>query len=179
MGLRPVALLVVGSLMLALSTITSACDGDGELSLGEYMHRVEAFDRQSQERSTRLSDDLQEAFDPAPTVDQSIDAYRNFLDASATVLQDNIDDLEEIDPPAEAEHAHTEYVDSLVAMGVLFEDFVARFEEVQSASELEEALTELEGPQFTQAGDRIDAACLALQRLADEGNIDVDLGCED
>ena len=94
-------------------------------------------------------------------------------------LQDVIDEfvagLEGIDPPEEAAAAHEETVAGFQAVSQLIDEAIAAAEGDATADEL---FAFFETEEATQASEALDATCNALQALADDNGIDVDLSCQ-
>lgn len=159
-------------LLLALGTTAVAC-GDGGLSLDEYFQRVDELDEATDAQLEELQDAFPGAYEqPAPT--------RDFFNAALPIFTHFVDALDEIDPPSEVEDAHNEAVASGRAFTEALEDFADRLAGVETSSELEDLFSELdEDPEFTAAEERFDAACFALQDIADANDIEIELDCED
>ncbi len=182
-------LLFVAALLLVFGATAPACGEDGgglsedegkgvKLSLEEYLLRIDAIFEDADEQGKVVIDELQEARASASTDEERIEAFRIFFYASGTsgIVADFIDSLQNIDPPAEAEQAHGEFLAPSIAAAELSEHFADRLADVQSASELQEVTDEFTAEIIEVASPTI-PACFELQRLADDNNIEVDLGC--
>ena len=94
-------------------------------------------------------------------------------------LQDVIDEfvagLEGIDPPDEAAAAHEETIAGFQAISQLIDEAIAAVEGDGTADEL---FAFFDSEEATQASDALDATCEALQTLADDNAISVDLSCQ-
>ncbi len=172
----PRALITV--LLLAFGAIAAACGDDGngdggELTLEEYFERLDAIMEDIDSQIDALEDP--EEMDLASEEEQ-LEAMRDFFDALLPIIQGAFNEIEGLDPPAEVEDAH----DALLAAG---DDFVAAFEAPASRLAEAESLADLEGglfeddSAFGSAGARSAQACFALQGIADDNDIDVDLRC--
>lgn len=85
--------------------------------------------------------------------------------------------MESLDPPSEAEAAHSVFVRELRFRVELMESLADRAAEVESLSGLEEVFAEFEDPEFEVAAVRFDDACRALEQVAADNGIEVDLDC--
>jgi hypothetical protein len=85
-------------------------------------------------------------------------------------------DLEAIDPPAATEAPHAETIAGFQFVSGLIEDAVAA---ADSGATVEEVFAFFETAEATEASDALDATCDALQAIADQNGIVVDLSCED
>lgn len=164
--------------LLALGTIGVACGGD-ELTLEEYFQQIDVLGNDAEDEIDRLVEEFEEAIEGAETEEDVIEPFRDFFDRSAALFGDVVSELESIDPPSEVEDAHNEFV-AVQAEGLeLLEDLDERAQRAESASDFEELSAELDGPVFTDVSDRGEQACFALEAIADENGIDVDLECEE
>ena len=113
------------------------------------------------------------------TEEDLIEPFRDFFDGLGALAEDFIADLESIDPPSEVEDAHNEIVAAQAEGLELLEDLNERAQLVESISDMEELSAEFAGPVFTDVSDRSEEACFALEAVADDNGIDVDLECEE
>ncbi len=173
--------LLPGALLLGLVALSAACGDGGEaLSLEEYFQRLDAIQEDVDARFEEQGDD-EDPFDPDAPLEERVDALTGGLQDSKAILEDAVEAVQGLDPPAEVEDAHDEFVAALLGFLPSFDDFRDRAADVESESDLEELFSSLdEGSQeFQEAGERLDAACLAIQAIADQNNIAVDLNCEE
>ena len=151
--------LLLGATLLVLGIIAAGCDGDGELTLEEYFQRLD-----------ELNDDAEERFDAfeeeSNSVEDEIEALRDFYNTRGSIFRDFIDAVDDIDPPPEAEEAHKEFVQA----GEDFGDVFVRFADVESASELEELNND---PEVIAVSERFEQACFKLREIADTRGIDL------
>lgn len=174
MKLRLLPLALIAALLLAFGTIAMAC-GDGGLSLEEYFDRMAAANEQIDQQLEALENPTDREF---ASDEEELAAIQGFYNAVPPLIRDFISDLEEIDPPAEVEDAHKEVVE---AARVSAEEWKVQADQLNEAESLRDLMAKLfvENPAFTASGERFDEACLAVQAIADENNIDVDLDCDD
>ena len=162
-------------LLLSFATLAAACGDDGEtLTLEEYFQRLDAVDNEADERGQALEDEFPQAFEePKPT--------QEFINSLTALVRDFVDSLEQIDPPAQVEDAHNDAAAAGTDFAQVLEEAAPQIEGVESASELEEMLGDLfaEDSEFAAADEQFTNSCVALQQIADDNEIDVDLECEE
>ena len=157
-------------LLLAFGAIAAGCgDDDEELTIEEYFQRLQALDA---DVSAQL-DALEFPEDP-----EDLANFQAFFEAAAAVIEDGVERLADIDPPGDVEDAHNEFSDAAAAFQDASEDVAGELEDVESASELEEVLTASEA-EFAPVEERFETACLALEAIATDNGIAVDLDCEE
>lgn len=177
--LSPLALIV--ALLLAFGVIAVACDGSsgggGEpLTLDEYFEQMEAIIASADETFAQIETESEQKFEEAQSEEEALGVLGDFFTALVPVLEEFSSDFRDLGPPAEVEDARNEMLEA-------FDDFLTSaasvidgIEGVESEDDFD-ALLEDSG--FNAADDRLDAACLVLQEIADENSIDVDLDCGD
>lgn len=158
-------------LLLALGTFATACGDSDELTLKEYFQRVEEILGDSDNRAEALEGAFPGAFEePAATSD--------FFRASATIFGEANDKMDDIDAPTEVQEAHNKFVAATVGLLDVTESIADGLADVGLASEFG-GLLELKQPEFDAANERMEAACRALQSIADDNGIAIDLGSVD
>lgn len=177
MKLHLLGLPLIAALVLAIGTMAAACGADGEeLTLEEYFHRMAVVHGEAGDQVEALAAEASEMLASASTDEEVIDANRDFLNASALVFNDLIDDLDALDPPAQAEASHNELVAGVVAQAAVMEDFADQYEDVKTWSEAQKIADEI-----VEALDAVQLreldACFTLQRIADDNGVAVDLEC--
>jgi hypothetical protein len=143
-----------------------ACsDSGGELSLEEYFKELEALDQRFEEEGT----EAEESFES-----DDLDTIKEGFEASVGVVEDFVNDLDDLDPPSEAEAAHESAVE---AGNDLLAEFEVANDALQDAASEADLLGIFTGEAFGDASERFTAACVELQGIADENDIDVALNC--
>ena len=165
--MRVLAAVAVGAVALG----AMACNDDKEsLTLEEYFQQVDALDNSSTERIDAVFNGITDEGD----VQQFRDAFKAF----APILEEVADELDDLNPPDEAKDEHD-------AAAKALKDFASKATEVAGgvddidASTPDEFFTKVNEQGFTEASDAFAAACMDLQKLADDNSIAVDLDCED
>lgn len=156
--------------MLALAIGVAACGGDdGD---DDPLAREEYFDR-VQKLVTEYKTSQDEAFTVLNTSDdlgELKEAFAKLPDSLETFL-DGFDDLK---PPAEAVTEHDEAVEAGNA-------FLSRLQEVNDeasdAASVDVFVEAADNEDLVELSDEFNATCPPLQAIADENNIDIDIGC--
>jgi hypothetical protein len=162
---------LIVTLLLALGTVTGACGGGEKLTLEEYFQQMQAITAEAVEEADALDeqiDDLEE---------DDFEGLRGLFVANTAITSEVFDEMDGMDPPAEVQDAHNEFVAAGGQMVELMEAFGDDLADVESTSELEQAFDRLVG--LEEATVRIDTACLALEEIAADNGIDVDLDCDE
>lgn len=176
MRTRSLPLAFIAVLLLAFGAIVAACGGGGEpLTLEEYFRRFEVLSDELDERSEAPEEQFDEQTASTDSEEGLIDALRDFFRASRPLLVDYLDGIDELTPPEQAQDAHNEILDTGRDLLAAFDNFFDRLEDVESSAALEELFEE---DSFVDTGERFEEACLVLQEIARENDIDVDLRCE-
>jgi hypothetical protein len=163
----------------AFAGMASACGGgDGDLALGEYFERVKAIHEVGEKRFAPVTDDFSTVGDPKAAVQDRIEALRNALNGLVAANRARADDYDRLDPPSQVEEQHNELVGSISAVADLWAGLGVRAEEVDSQSDLKEFLAEFEKREFVEVLEGPGRVCVALQTVADENNVKVDLACD-
>lgn len=166
------------ALLLALGTIAAACGG-GASSLEEYFQEVEQLRGDVVRQSDRLQDGFDQAVavaDSADSEEATVQAFRDFFAGAAAIFAEFVADIDALEPPDAVADAHREAVEAFEDSQVAISNFSVRLTQVESQAELDGLL---ETFSTEPAFDRFEEACLALQEIADENAIAVDLDCVD
>jgi hypothetical protein len=165
---RLVALLALVAAALAMLALSNGCifgsDGD-PMTLEDYFADL---DKADQDVSDRF-DEVTQSLGSSPDLAQVQQEYPGVLDAIDTFLQF----IEDLKPPTDVEDVHNDLVDALATYR---DEFSNANDSIQSASSLEEA-GQAFGEEYGAATQAFDEACLAVQAVADDAQIDVTLGC--
>ena len=168
-------LAIAAGVVLAFGGLAAGCDGDGgELTLEEYFQRLDATFQDADERGEALGDPGGIVGDPQLSLEQKRDAVTAFFNEFLAIITDVTGNVEALDPPAEVEDAHSDLLTALRGFQQSAPGAIDKVDTAQSESEFE-AL----GEEFHSGGEGLEPACLALQAIADQNNIAVDLQCRD
>lgn len=136
----------------------------------QYFQRLDEVDNQAAERFDKLEGRLQPGLAP----DEALDLVQELIPQQIAILRDLLEGMEELEPPAEVADAHQEAVDALRAFIDLSEDIRDQAAEAESFAEV----TELLGSEESVAADqRLVETCQALEQVASDNGITIDLDC--
>jgi hypothetical protein len=160
------------ALVAAMLLVLAACgDDDGGLSLEDYYSQLETAGAAYDEAAQVVDTGLDQTTDPLTDVKELLPAFESDLDEFVATLDG-------IDAPDKAAEAHAQAVDAGKAAAAAYDEVLAGLDDIDDLTGL---LTFFEGPEFAafgEAGDRFTESCEALQAVADEEGIDVDLRCD-
>ena len=175
MKLRLLALTFSAALLLAFAATAVAC-GDDSLTLEEYFQQLEALTATAEERGAEFQDAFDAQVDAVASEEEWLAVLEDAFTKSQLIFTTFADGLTELNPPAVVEELHNEFVDVSAELLASLEEVLNELD-LDSVANLFDGLLEESGA--NQAGERFDKTCAALQDIADENEIDVDLDCED
>jgi hypothetical protein len=167
---RLLALAVALGMLAGFGVAAGACTSDGgsALTLEEYFQQLDELDNRSNDQFGELDSQLGEE----PDIDAVKEVFPQYVD----IVDEFFAGLEDLEPPDEAKDAHDEAIEAGQAFR---EEFGALVENSGDAETVDEVFAGFESEAFTTADQRFTDACLALQEIADENSITVDLTCGD
>ena len=178
--LLPLALIV--ALLLAFGVVAAACGGDGEaLTLEEYFQQLEQLNQDVDERvgaiyEATFAEIDEEDFESLP-LEEQVEVVKDLANGLLPVFEDFIDAARGLNPPAEVGDLHNDLVTASDDFLEAHQDVTDQIDDVQSQAELEALKALAEGGAAEAAEQRVDEACFALQDVAGENGIAVDLDC--
>lgn len=172
----------VGALAGVVSMVLvagAACGGGGgsTLSLEEYFKQMETIAQDLKQRSNELSDRYDQDVNNAASEEEALKLTVQFFEDGLAETRSALAKAEKLSPPSEAKAQHKEFLAAGQAIVDLFGGIIERARNAKSAEDIQALGDDLGNPPYSDASDRADAACLALQEVADQNNIDVDLDC--
>jgi hypothetical protein len=167
--------LLVLSAVVAVAAI--ACnDGSSSSELESYLLTLEELDTEFEEAAAEREAQLNEAFAAAETDEEVVDVYRQSFVSFQDVVEGFIRDLEGLDPPEEAEAIHEQAVSSGNDVLVVLDELATSGQDVQSVEEAETLASDMLAD---EAFAQFDEACIELQALADENDVEISLNCQE
>jgi hypothetical protein len=112
-----------------------------------------------------------------PTAFQESAATRDYLVETSSIVAEALDALRGIDAPEQVQSAHGEFVDALAASQEAWDNLVNELGENPSPTDIADVSERL-GPQLEAASADFATACLALENIATDNGIDVNLECQ-
>jgi len=179
------ALLLALSLALAVAVevlVVSSGDtpsgstGDGD-TLSGYFTDLQRIFEDAEDATNEAEVPLNETSSEAPLGVQlsALDTYLGEIDA---IFSEAIGRLEGLSVPATAADDHQDFIDgvsvSVTAGNALRNDLT----DITTKEQFDDRMDKFVGD-IDAAVDKADAACLALQEIADTEDINIDLDCED
>jgi hypothetical protein len=162
------AAMAVGIGVLALAGLACTDSEGNQLTLEEYFDELQKLDDDTSERTDALFEDVEDPED----IDQFKEAYQEL----PGIIDDFVSGLEDLNPPDEAQDTHDEAVEAARGFQDEFDNFL---DEIQDAESFEDLQDIGESDAFTEADERFTQACLDLEEVAADNDIDADLDCED
>ena len=156
---------ITAAMVLAAALIAVFFAGGGSMGLEDYFADLDKADQ-----------DVSDAFDAFGTIAQGQDldeikaGYQDLLGA----IDGLISNMEDLDPPDVAKDEHDAALDALRAFR---DEFAAAVGETEAATSLDELGEAFSSPDLGTASDGFTEACVALQTVADEEDVDASLGC--
>lgn len=155
-----------------------ACGGGGsELSLEDYFQQMGAIAQELDKNTSDLAQKYDEDVNAAADEEEALRLTAQFFEDGAKETRAALDKVKKLNPPSQARDEHKEFVAAGEALVALFPDVIQRARDAKSAEDIQALADDLNGPPFSDASNRSDEACFALQKIADDNNIDVDLTC--
>lgn len=158
---------MIGALMTALLVAAAGCGGDGDtLTLEEYFQQVDEVDNKTEEKTDALTEDLGDTED----IDKFKDAFNEF----PNIIDDFLKDMEDLNPPDAVKAEH----EAVIAAGRdSLDEFDAVLDELNAAETLDDVLAAVGSDAFNAADEAFTETCVALQTIADDNNLNVELDC--
>lgn len=174
---RMITALTLGTALVAVA----ACSGGGgrdELTLVAYFSALEDIKPTVPERADPIAPPDIGGSDA--TLDERKSALVSSLEETRAVVHEFLAELEDMNPPDKAQELHG---DSLAAGRDLVKAIDRIIADVANVADVgdfppSDIFVFFAYPEFVSAGERLDAICANLQKLADDEAVDVDLGCE-
>jgi hypothetical protein len=165
--------LAIAATLLTLGAVAVGCGGTEALSAEEYFNRLEAIANETQEKESAAQPSEEDSASLTP--DEVKERGAKFLNSSAAINEDALKKVEDLKPPDDLQEAHGRLVAAEDDMAKRFRDFAAEVRDIPP-EDVEDFFNSQVFVESTFAD--FDAACSALQDLADDKDIDVDLSCE-
>ena len=176
MNIRVLRLAFIAVLLLAFGAIAAACDGGGDpLTIQEYFEALETLSDDLNERSDALDEQFEDDFANAESEEDAIALFQEFFPQALPFFEDFVGGINDLNPPEQVEDAHGELEEASGDLLAAVEDLVDQMEDVESDADLVELFGE---ESFLDAGERFEEACVDLEEIAGENELEVGLDCE-
>lgn len=176
---------LLAALLLALSLALACGDDDGSTAgsngggdhLPGYFADLQRIFADAEDATNEAEEPLNETSSGAE-LDVKLSALNTYLGEIDTIFDEAIDRLDDLDVPTAAAEHHQDFIDgvreSVIASDALRNDLT----DITTDEQLDDRLATFDSG-IDAAVDKADAACLALQKIADTEDIAIDLACED
>ncbi|MBI5289605.1 MAG: hypothetical protein HY873_11600 [Chloroflexi bacterium] len=168
------SLVLVATIGLA-STVAGCKGGGGALSLDEYFEKYEQLDNEAENGTADLEREYDAALTSTTLNDEVRADLQEFYTKQVDVRREYVEGISKLDPPDEAQAPHDASVSSYEAVLTAFTGIIDDIGEAETISDLE---TIFGGAEITAAIEAATKACVDLQQVADDNNINVNLECE-
>jgi len=175
MKLAQISVALIAAAGLAWTAAGCKDGGGGALSLDEYFEEYEQLDNEAENGTADLEREYDAALTSTTLNDDVRTDLQEFYTKQIDVRQEYVDEISKLDPPNEAQAAHDASISSYEAVLAAFTGIIDDIGEAQTASDLE---TIFSGEGLSAAIEAATKACIDLQQVADDNNINVNLECE-
>jgi hypothetical protein len=161
--------------LVLLAGVGCGDDDDDTPGSGDYYHQLEDIANRTDDELTDAGDALEATSETDPDY---IEVLRDSFSLGSETLEKAHEDVGDLEPPAEAEQAHAEFLSALDAQASNSASLYEGLIEVSTVDEVNDLFDSLSGD-FASADVEFEAACAALQGVADTAGAGVDLRCGD
>ncbi len=178
MNIRLLALLAL--LVCALGSAAAACgggDGDGEqAALEQYFQSAKDLDVAYEEQYDLFRQQLDVELAAVAVEEEALESLRYNFGANLAIFTDFVDGLDDLAEPASVRDAHNASID---ALRVYLDRLQEAKEQLADAGSVSEMGAIYADEDLDAANDQAVRTCIALQNIATEIGIEVDIGCLD
>ena len=192
-----------GFMLAIVLSVTLACGGGGDDDSDDATETPAetAEETPDETEDSRLDEDLEAYFEDLEFTanaieerlnliqteysEQTFDTTQDEIDGFVILLLDTqtswettMDAVADYEPPPEIESEHQDLIDAGNDVITLLGELAEGAEDVTTEDELDALIADFDA-EISEANDAFDEACFALQDIADDENIDVDLRCGD
>lgn len=152
-----------------------ACGGGASAATKEYLRGLEALNASVRAHQQQVDADYDNALSATEFSPSVRKGFADYLEEQRDVAMEYVAGAEDLHPPPDAEDLHADAVDAYQAFADEVDTVITT---VNSAQTLDDLVSALGAPAAIEAAVATTAACQALQRLADDEDVDVDLQCQ-
>jgi hypothetical protein len=174
--MKSLAMLAAAALLVGLATFGVACsNGSSALTLEEYFQKLDKI-----QNDTDATFATQEASTGEPAEDASGEELASFLRDSATssvdILRAAAADVDDLEPPDEVADAHGDIVAAINGLVAALDGVADSIPDTLTSAEADALFN---SDELDAVDEQFVAACTALEALAADNNITVDLACDE
>lgn len=163
------------SATVAFSLSLVACGG-ASASMTAYFEALEELNADIRARQQQVDADYDEALAATEFSPAARQAFADYLAAQQDLALSYVAGAEDLDPPDDARALHDDATEAYRSFAGEIDSVIA---DVNRAQTLDGLVSALGAPAAIEAAANATAACLALQDLADEEDVSVDLRCQE
>jgi len=175
--MKSFALVAAIVVLIGLAAFGVACKngGGGGLSLEEYFQQLDKI-----QNDTDATFATQEASTDEPAEDASGEElatfFRDSITGSLEVLRGAAADVGDLEPPDEVADAHDDFVAAINDLVAAIDDVVGSIPDTMTFAEADAIFN---SDDVNAADEQFTAACNAMEAIAADNDITVDLSCEE
>jgi len=171
---------IVALAMGVLAIAATACSGDGgdgeQAALEQYFQSARSLDVAYEEQYDLFQQQLDGELAGATIEEETVEALRNNFGANLSIFTDYVDGLDDLAEPDSLTDAHSASIDALRIYLERLQDAKDQLADAGSISEIETIYADED---LDAANDQAVRTCIALQDVATEKGIEIDIGCRD
>ncbi len=169
-----------GLLVLFLAVLVvgagAACSSGGksDSSLRGYFEEYERIDNAAESRTEQLQTEYTTVLAATSLNDETRTGLKEYFEKQVAARREYLDGISDLNPPKEAAAAHNESVTSYEAVLTAFEPVLTELETASNIADLDRIFS---GQELTDAIAKANESCRALQTIADDKDININLEC--
>ena len=163
------------TIIAALALAAAGCGGGPSASLAEYFTDLESLNADIRSRQQQADIDYDAVLSSATYSERAREGFADYLTEQRDIARLYADRAGDLDPPEEAVQLHAASIVAYVDFAESIERVIGTVEQARTLDQLVGALGNTDA---IEAAAATTATCLALQQLADDEDVAVDLECE-
>jgi len=149
---------------------------DASPQLQAYYASIATIFDTANSASDELSTAFDEKYSAATTVEEARDTLISYLSDSSSINSKSLDDLRGVSPPDEVKDKHQAFVDAGQKLLDIAQELYGRLQDVTTEEEFNSVSDEFD-TKGSDAAQAVNTACVDLQGVADDAQIQIDLQC--
>jgi len=158
--------------VVVVASIATACNRG--LSMQSYFDSLVRIRDEMTAKDQQLQMTAMQKVSEATDDAAKLAALKDYLQQLTASSQRTLGEVKALDPPGDAEQAHQDFVAALTEFQIALGQALQAFDRYTT---VDEALGGIMSDAVTKAGADTDKACNALQKIANDNRVKVNLGC--
>jgi hypothetical protein len=154
----------------------AACGSGASASMSAYFESLEELNADIRAQQQQVDADYDEALAATEFSPAARQGFSDYLTAQQDLALSYVAGAEDLDPPDDARALHEEAIEAYRAFAGEIDAVIS---DVSRAQTLDGLVSALGAPAAIEAAANATAACLALQNLAEDEDVSVDLRCQE